>query len=551
MFSIFLVSTLYAQEEEAEEAAIELPSVKIEVIDTTQLDIPREKFRSFTSPDPTVYAPPYPKERSWYVPSTSIPEKFREKPAEAEKDTLLSLTAQFGVPQALMYQALLTKAFGNSEALLNVGRSTLESERTAELVGDSYVGLGDFTIDTFRAALTHQIENSGLEADLQYDARQLGYLDESGEEFPNDRSLVEGSAGWDQRLPGGAQSSLNFGVSSLKITDPLSSGDAGELELGGGLNFRALWPRSNPIDFGLDIRYSSSDIEMTDTSSGQEFRESILKLYLRDSHIRVWPFVLGFGLEFMLDARKGLAEDSNWGLKAYPNPYLNLTSQIGNKTTLKLGLERRVLKQDVCFLYLDKDYVRYDPGLELEKTWDFSADLQFKLAPGFTATVGGFDEEIKDLTIFEEVTHDTILSWRPDSLNSARIYGFRSGWKLLLMDGRIEQSLEYVHEEHDQEIPYKPKDSGRLTIIFFAPFRLELSLSGEFYGTRYTGTKDGDAAETLPSFFLWKPRISRAFGEHASLFLMAEFHVGEGDYQIWKGYGLPDQTVDFGLTLKF
>ena len=411
--------------------------------------------------------------------------------------------------------------------------------------------LGDSTIDKFRVALTHQIENSGLKADVQYDARRLGYLDESGKEYPNDRSLIEGTAGWDQRLSGSVQSSLDFGVSSLKTTDPLSSGHESELELGGGLDFRMLWPRFNPIDFGLDVRYSASDIEATDTSPGQEFREAILKLYLRDSHIRVWPFVLGFGVEFMLDARKGLAENADWELEIYPNPCLCLTSQIGNRTTLQFGVERRVLKQDVCFLYLDKDYVRLNPELKLEKTWDFSADVQCRLTPAFTATVGGFDEEIRDLTVFEEVTHDRILSWRPNSLDSARIYGFRSGWELSLMDGRIEQSLEYVHEEHDQEIPYRPKDKGCLTITCFAPFELELSLSGEFYGIRYTEAKNGDEAETLPSFFLWKPRISRTFGKYASLFLMAEFHVGEDDYQIWKGYGLPDQTVDFGLTLKF
>ena len=124
------------------------------------------------------------------------------------------------------------------------------------------------------------------------------------------------------------------------------------------------------------------------------------------------------------------------------------------------------------------------------------------------------------------------------------------------MDGRIKQSFEYVHEEHDEEIPYRPKDSGTSTVTFFAPFGLELSLSGEFYGTRYVGadgTNDanGNGEEALSSYFLWKPRISRTFGKYASLFVMAEFYVGQDDYQIWKGYGLPDQTVDFGLTLKF
>ncbi len=162
MFCVFLVSVPYAQEEKEEESGIELPPVKIEVVDTTHLDIPKERFRSFTKPDPVVYAPLSRKERPWYVPSTSIPEKIREAPAEAEKSSLISLTAQFGIPQALMYQALLTRGFDSSEVLLDVGRATLRSERTPELVGDPSNELGDFTIDRLRGAVTHQTGNAGL-----------------------------------------------------------------------------------------------------------------------------------------------------------------------------------------------------------------------------------------------------------------------------------------------------------------------------------------------------------------------------------------------------
>ncbi len=121
------------------------------------------------------------------------------------------------------------------------------------------------------------------------------------------------------------------------------------------------------------------------------------------------------------------------------------------------------------------------------------------------------------------------------------------------MGGRIEQSLEYVHEEHDEDIPYRPKDKGVLTVTVFAPHELELSLSGEFHGVRYVDVDEatGSGGETLSSYFLLRPGISRTFGKYASLFLMAEFYVGQDDYQVWERYGLPDQTVDFGLTLKF
>ena len=121
------------------------------------------------------------------------------------------------------------------------------------------------------------------------------------------------------------------------------------------------------------------------------------------------------------------------------------------------------------------------------------------------------------------------------------------------MDGRLRHSFDYVHEFHDKKkhIPYRPKHRGNLTITYSAPYGLEPSLSGEFYGVRYVDTEEN--SETLSSYFLWKPRISKSFGARASAsaFLSAEFYVGQDRYQIWRGYGLPDQTVDFGLTLKF
>jgi hypothetical protein len=547
-FCALIASVPYAQEEN--DSSIELPPVKIEVVDTTRLDIPRERFRSYTKPDPGLYAPLSSKERPWYVPSTSIPEKIRETQVEEESNSLFSLTAQFGNPQALAYQALLMKGFGNSEVLLNAGRTTLWSDRTAQLAGDPSSGLGDSTIDRIKASAAHQTGNSDLEADVHYDARQLGFLDRGGEEYPNDRSLMGFLAGWDQVLSENTRSSVDLSLSSLKTTDPLSAGYENGLELGTDLGLRMLWPGSNPLDAGLGVKYFASNIEATETSPAREFSEAILRLGLRDNHIRLWPFVLGISMELMLDARKDSIESADWELDLYPKPCVFLTSQIGGRTTLRFGAERHILWQDLSSVYLDNDYMIYNPELPLEKAWSLSAVLQSRFMPGFTVTVGGFGKEIRDLTVFEETT-DGILSWTPASREKARIYGFRSGWELSLLDGRIKQSLEFIHEEHDQEIPYRPNDRGLLDVTCLAPFGLELSLSGEFCGVRYVSADGGDEAETLSSYFLWKPRISRTFGKYATVFLMAEFYVGQDDYQVWKGYELPDQTVDFGLTLKF
>ncbi len=550
----FAPIVLYAQEEsEDKDRAIELPPVKIEIVDTTQLDIPKEKFRSFMKPSSRLYAPLSPKERSWYVPSTSVPEKIREVPVESGREFLFSSTAQAGAPLGLVYQMFLIRGFGNSEALLDVGRSALRSERTAELVSDPSKGLGDFTIDKLKGAFAHQSADFGLRIDAQYDAKQMSYLDESGEEYINDRSLIGLSADWDQELRGNARSSLSFDLSNLKMEGPFPSGREDGLDLKTDLGIKFAWPSFNLVDAGLGIEYFHGDVETAQELLTQELREAILRLYLRDSHIRIWPFVLGAGVEFVADARKSSAEDEDWVLKAYPNPFALLTSQLGSRTVLQFGVERYILGQDFRNLYLDGDYLRLNPNLDIEKTWDLNVCLQHKLTRDFTASVGVFDKEISDLTVFER-TGDEILSWMPTSWDSARIYGFISGWKLSLMDGRIEQSIEYVHEIHDQEIPYRPRDKGSLTIAYFAPFGLELSLYGQFCGVRYVDTEDTDVLdgqETLSSYFLWKPRVSKTFGRYASVFLTAEFYIGQDDYQIWEGYGLPDRIVDLGVTLKF
>ena len=557
---IFFASISYAQEDDGEKDKItDLPPVKIEIIDTTQLNIPRERFRSFTKPDPVVYAPLSSKERSWYLPSTSVPEKLRDKPAEAAEDLLLSLTTSYGAPTMLAYQVLAVKGFGKAGFLLDLGRWMPGNDRTAKLVSDESDGadgLGKSTIDRFKGAFGYQSKNSSLKVDVQYDAKDLGYLDADGNEFPtNDRSLADLSMAWGQKLSDSAQSSLGIGVSKLRMEGPLPSETGDALNVKTDFGVKILWPRSNPIDMGFGVEYLIGE---KDT---EEFKEAIVRLHLEDNYIRIWRFVLGMGMEMMFDTRKyppekadagteyAGAEDAGWESNIYPNPFVLLTSQFGSKTILQLGAEGYTRRQNLRELYLDRDYVRFNPELNIERAWHLNASLQYKLTRNFTIIAGGFGKEIKDLVFFGE-TDDEILSWMPDSWNdSTRISGFSCGWKSSLLGGRVKHSLEYIHESHDQEkhIPYRPMDRGSLSVTYSAPFGLEVSLSGKFCGIRYVGRND----ETLSQYSLWEPRISKTFGKHATVFLAAAFYAGRDDYQIWRKYGLPRRMVDFGLTLRF
>lgn len=540
VFCVSSLSILYAQEEDEDKDRItDLPAVKIEVVDTTQINIPREKFRSFTMPDPGLYTPLSPKERPWYLPPTSVPEKLREETIESERDFLFSISAYTGVPRILAYQILLVRDFGNSEGLLDMGRLTLGDERTAEKQEDS-------NTDRFRGYFAHQGENFSLKADAQYNARELVYLGKADEELPNDRALTDFSVDWHQRLSDSARSSLNLKVSDLRMEGPLSSGDEKGLDIKAGVGVKASWPRSNPIETGLSVQYFNGE------NDNEDFKESILRLYFRDKYIRLWSFVLGVGAELVLDARRQPSEknsEGKWETSIYPNPYLLVMSQIGLSTILKFRADGSILRQDLKDLYLEKNNVKFNPDLDMERAWNLDASLQYRLTHKFAMTIGAFGKEISNLNFFEK-TDDEIVSWEPRALDSARIFGFTGAWELSLLDGKLKQNIEYIHEYHDQEghIPYRPEDKGSLDITYYAPFGLQPSLNIEFYGTRYVDTEDD---KTLSTYFLLKPRISKTFGRYASVFLGAGFYLGQDDYQIWEDYKLPSQTVDFGLTLKF
>jgi hypothetical protein len=540
---MFLASISYAQEEKEDQDEItDLPAVKIEIQDTTQIYIPKERFRSFTKPSTSIYTPLPPKERPWYLPPTLTPDRIREETVPTERDFLFSLSGYSGVPTILAYQMLLVRGFGKSEGLLDMGRMTFRDERTAES-GDASKTFDNFTVDKLKGAFTHQEENFNVKVEAQYNARELGYMDGNGQIYPNDRSLVNAYVDWDQDFPNGTQSSFNLGLSSLNMEGPVIDEDVNGLDLKSDLRVKFFLPRANPIYAGLTLEYLNGEGVV------DNFTESLVKLYLRDNYIRFWAFILGVGAEVLLDARKS-EENADWDLAIYPNPYLLLMSQLGNNTIIQLSIERLISSQNFKALYLNKDYVRFNPNLSNERIWNISADLQYRFTRKSTISVGAFDKEIRNLTFFERID-DNILSWMPETKDSARIFGFKAGWELLMMDERLKSVVDYIHEFHDsgERIPYRPQDRGSLSIIYYAPFGFELSLSGEFNGIRYVRVEE--ESETLSSYFILSPRISKDFSRYASLFLSAGFYIGEDDYQVWDGYKLPSQTIDFGLKLKF
>jgi len=546
---LFSISFCLAQEEKKEDdQTIDLPPVKIEIVDATQLNIPKERFDGLTQPDYDIYVALSHKERLWYLPSTSIPEKYKDKSAKSDKDFLVILSAYPGLPAALSYQALLLKGFGNSQVLLDLGRSSLLSDRTAKLASDHTKKQSGSTIDKFKGIFSYQTENSGFRTGLNYNAKDLDYLDVVGERYPNDRTIFGISMGWNQRLPNDVEPSINAEISKLMMEGPLSSDSNDALDIKADANIRTSLSPSIPIDAGLKIE------SFTGNGVNEDFRETLVRLYFRDRRIRIWPFILSVGIELAADMHKTSLDKEGWKTSVYPNPYALLTSQLGSKTVLQFGLERYILKQNIEDTYIKNGYIYFNPGLIPERGLEIFGQLKLNLTKGITATVGYSDKDINDIAFPDESQNsdgtlaNRIIYWLPKNQDNIHIASVNTGWELSLLNDKLKQSIEYVHEFYDQDeyVPYRPENKGVLSIAYLATNELELSLIGELYGPRQINEN-----EKLPRYFLWKPKITKSFGKNAEASLALEFYAGSGDYEILKGYALPKQTMDIGLTIRF
>lgn len=542
---VFLLPFLsYAQEENnEEEKAIDLPPVKIEILDATQLSIPKEKFEGFRMISPDIYVTLSHKERLWYLPPTSMPDKPKQKSFEPKEDFLFSVSAYPGVPAALTYQMLLVKGFGNSQALLDMGRSMLQSARSAKLASDPSKKQGNSTIDDFKGSFAYQGNKTAVRLDLNYNAKDLAYLDSQGAKYLNDRYSMGLSTSWSQKYFDDIQSDLRFNMSQLKMEGPFSDESNDGFDMKTSLDLMTYLPARNPVNIGSYFEYFRGN------GVDETFKEAIFKLYIKDNFISIAPFVLGAGMELGLDIFKSSYEDS-WNINIYPNPYLLLTSQLSSKVTFQLGLERYLNKSSFKEIYIDNEYVDFNPSLATQKEWNIHSSLKYALLRKVSATAGIFDKQISDITTFEEKNNkEGIIYWVPVSRKSTRIFGVGASIETSLLNGKFNNKMEYIHEFHDKEdqIFYRSRDKGSIIIAYLIGSYTDVSLTAEFNGPRYINS-EGDE---LPSYFMLKPKISRSFGKNAVASLQLGLYFSDDKLQLWREYNIPNRTVDFGLTLKF
>ena len=115
---------------------------------------------------------------------------------------------------------------------------------------------------------------------------------------------------------------------------------------------------------------------------------------------------------------------------------------------------------------------------------------------------------------------------------------------------RVDLRFQYIHEFHDPElevhIAYRPKDLLDLDLVYNFPMDFRIALGAELRGARHV---DGTTDETVDSYLLVKPKLSKTIGGYVDAFVGGAFAIGE--YQLLSGYELSQGNFDFGIELRF
>ncbi len=127
----------------------------------------------------------------------------------------------------------------------------------------------------------------------------------------------------------------------MGLEGPLDSDLSNATDIKTNFSLRTFLPVATPIDTGLNFEHFIGD------SESEDFNETIVKLYVRDNRIKLYPFILGVGFELALDTRKSSISLKGRETSLYPIPYALLTSQIGSSLILQFGLERYIQRQSL------------------------------------------------------------------------------------------------------------------------------------------------------------------------------------------------------------
>ncbi|HIE27791.1 TPA: hypothetical protein EYP66_10930 [Candidatus Poribacteria bacterium] len=530
----------------------ELPErVLVTIIDTTMIQlVQRERFTDAVRPEMDEYLGVYAKERPWNLPDILTPTKFIVSPnPKLLKDSAAILTVYPSLPNALFYQGSLAGRFEDMDGLLYFNRHNLSDNRTKNR--------GRYNVDNFRGVWNyHHGALTDFRLDVRYDAKNLGWLRFPKEDgiLRKDVALFNANFDWRQRFYPDSQSAISFDFTTFRMDS--QDGDDVDRGMDVALNWgiTTYWPFTNPIDFGAGVEYSIATDKYPDTSKEEQFWTPIFRLYFREKFIN-----LG-GFNFRADAEAvGFRESkTDVGNRTYVKfcPGVNITTKLSDNLIFQLGGNRTINRKSYAELYLYDDYIALNPFLKHSKTW--SANTTLKLhSKDVNIEATGFAQIVDDLVFLNrtEYVKDISagllgeLSWTPDNLD-AHIFGGQVKIDLFLAQG-MNASIQFTHEFQQpqgevERIPYRPQDIMSLNLSYSSPSGFGFNLTGEANGSRFY---DLDSDDTLPPYFLWRMRINQTFSQHITAFIGGQFSSGR--YELLKGYELPQQAVDLGISLKF
>ena len=555
------ISCLYGEAPRNDQAPIEhatdeqleadLPEViRAQIIDTTRIVLePRRRFSDPTTPKLISALGIFAKERLWNFPPIMTPQKVIAPKAVKLKTHLAKFTAYPSLPDSLYYRALFGGHSNRTRGFLYLDGKQLGAKRTKRL--------GDYNSNGVRGELSYQLQDkSEISFDVDFKLKDLNWLSapDNHEKLRKDLLFLHLDLNWKQQIAETAMTTVNFDAESFRLTheEPDQSDQGNDLRF----NFDAMIPLpfQNPIHAGdkVDVNpiHVGSQIEYFSTNAREDLESwtSIIRLYVRDEFTLFGPFALSMGAEAVSFRERNDREEDLTRLQF--NPYFAVTTNLGRRWIFRMDGMRTMHRPKLSSLYYESDYIILNPILRPAKTWSGRVLLKYHRGRKSEIGISGFAKRVDDLVVLKRLTprdEQIGLTWLPTNIE-ARVYGAQFEVSAYVTN-RLELQLQYVHEFHyplqGENIAYKPEDLANLGFRYHISEDFRFALSGEFRGPRHV-----ELAETVGSYFLLKPKLSKTIGLYINAFIGGTFAIGEYTL-LHEVYTFSKNHLDFGVELKF
>ena len=612
LYVLLSLSQVYAQTEGPSEEQLEsdLPDEVIaEIIDTTRIVLePRSRFSDPLVPQLIHAIALYPKERLWNLPPTTTPQKAVKPTAPPPKNYSFHLSAYPSLPESLIYQVLFAGRTKQTHGFLHLNRQQLGNARTKERGDYNLDGIRGGLSHQYQ-----ELSELSLNLDLNLKALEWLSATEGNPNSQKDLSLFRSDLNWQQQISETTWSTLNLNTTLLRIDHDGSELRDEAVDLRLNFDMALSWPFLNPIHAGGNVEYFSAgdteeiiarlyardeftpfgpfvlsigvegvslredddarggiadpqlNMEETTLQPNTEVGEDTVDLQLNaEGATQLTNPRTGEDTADSLSNEGGEApetdtENGEVNLPLYPS--LALTTHLDKHWLIQLEGSRTIARHRLSTLYFDTDYISLNPLLRPEKAWNAQITLKHHRGAKFEVDLSGFAKQIDDLVIFiplkehlEKIgvppseTAEAELAWTPTNIE-ASIYGGQLLISARIVD-RLNLRFQYTREVSmptmGEQIPYRAADRIDMDVVYHLPSEIHVALKAELQGPRYV---DMVTDETLKSYLLLKPKLSKTIGGYINAFVGGAFAVGE--YRLLEMYELSQRNFDFGIELKF